>query len=49
MQHNTSQYTNPTVPAQDTFWFSIFLEVTYADISLTSGVIIPGVIKRTEQ
>jgi hypothetical protein len=40
--HNTSQYTNPAVPAQDTVRFSIFLEVTHADISLTCGVLIPG-------
>jgi hypothetical protein len=29
--------------------FSIFLQVTHADISLTCGVLIPEVIKRTEQ
>jgi hypothetical protein len=47
--HNISQYTSPAVPAQDALWFLIFLEVTHAGISLTHGVLIPGIIKRTEQ
>jgi hypothetical protein len=46
MQHDN---TNPAVLAQNTLQFSIFLEVPHADISLTCGVLIPGIIKRTEQ
>jgi hypothetical protein len=47
--HNTTQYADPAVPAQNTLRFSIFLEVPQSDISLTRGVLIPGIIKRTEQ
>jgi hypothetical protein len=36
--HNTTQYTNPAVAARNTLRFSIFLEVTHADISPTCCV-----------
>jgi hypothetical protein len=47
--HTTAQYINPAVLAQNTLRFLIFLEVPHADISLTRGVLILGIIKRTEQ
>jgi hypothetical protein len=47
--HTQHHNTNPAVPAQNTLRFSIFLEVPHADVSLTRGVLIPGIIKRTEQ
>jgi hypothetical protein len=43
MQHHN---TSPTVPAQNTLRFSIFLKVHHADISLTHGVLIPVYQKR---
>jgi hypothetical protein len=46
--HTQHHNTNPAVPAQNTLQFLIF-EVPHADISLTRGVLIPGIIKRPEQ
>jgi hypothetical protein len=46
--HNTTQYSDTTVPSQNTLQIWIFLEVPHADISLTCGVLILGIIKGIE-